>query len=47
MSPVAVLDATTAQTGVVLPVVVKLGTLTGHETSGAYQDVVTVTVSAD
>lgn len=47
VSPVAAAAATTAQTGVVLPVVVTLGTLTGQETAGTYQDVVTVTVSAD
>ncbi len=47
VSPVAVSGATTAQGGVVLPVVVTLGTLTGHETSGTYQDIITVTVSAN
>ncbi len=47
VSPVAVSGVTTAQTGVALPIVITLGTLTGHETSGTYQDIVTVTVSAD
>ena len=47
VSPVAVSGATTAQGGVVLPVVVTLGTLTGKETAGTYQDSVTVTVSAN
>ena len=47
VSPVAVSGATTAQGGVVLPVLITLGTLTGHETAGTYQDIITVGVSAD
>jgi hypothetical protein len=47
VSPVAVSGVTTAQTGVALPIVITLGTLSGHETSGTYQDIVTVSVSAD
>ena len=46
VSPVAVTGTTTAA-GVALPVVVTLGTLTGHETAGTYKDTITVTISAN
>ncbi len=47
VSAVSSSGTTTTASGVVLPVVVKLGTLTGTETSGTYKDIVTVTVIAN
>ncbi len=46
VSPVAV-TGTTSAAGVALPVVVTLGTLTGHETAGTYKDTITVSISAN